>query len=170
MMNTIVSEKIIYERNTSVKQIRRSVKSLTGFDLRRMDSFTLIAIEASYLMLKNKELQGTTGLYGVANHFSVDLLQSLLISVEKKQDIRPFDFILSVGNAANFYIAKQFNLRGPNIFLGASESTEVKTLELINVDADAGLIDSAIYIYWRACEKNIECQVKLLSKNNNLRM
>ncbi len=164
-MDSIAKTKVSYDRTMSVKEIRRSVKLLTGFDLRRMDSFTLVAMQAISQLLENIELNGVTGLYGVANYFSVELLQSLVISVEQKQDVRPFDFILSVGNAANFYLAKQFSLNGPNIFLGTNNNAKENTKELIKVDSSTGLIDSAIFIHWQESNNGIQCQAELFSKN-----
>ena len=162
-MKTISSVKTEFEKDLPLKTLRSKVKSITGFDLRRMDRFTLAAMHTTYMLLKNTNLKGTVGLYGVANYFSVELLQSLIRTVEQKQDVRPFDFIISVGNAANFYVAKQFEISGPNLFLGSSHQAEELSSKLIQVDASLGLIDHAIALTWIESESSLECQAKLLS-------
>ena len=161
-MKIIAKTLVEHDMATPLKNLRRSVKSLTGFDLRRMDSFTLVAMQATYLLLKDFTPKGSVGLYGVANYFSVELLQSLIKSVEQKQDIRPFDFILSVGNAANFYLAKQFEMNGPNIFLGSSSDPKKSIFELIGADASFNLIDYAVFISWMENETRLECHAKLI--------
>ena len=161
-MQLLANHSVNYSRNASAKEIRKAVKQLTGFDVRRMDTFTLLALQTLFYLLKEQKITGTTGLYGVANYFSVDLLQSLITNVEQQEPIRPFDFILSVGNAANFYLAKQFKLSGPNVFLGASKQAVESCKLLARTDLEIGLADSAIVVHWQESLQSYQCSAQLL--------
>ena len=83
-MKIITSVKVDFDGFDNLKTVRRKVKANTGYDLRRMDRFTLIAMQATHRLLiaepkQERCFQGIVGLYGVANYFSVELLQSLII-------------------------------------------------------------------------------------------
>lgn len=171
----IASSNVSYPSDASNKVIRKQVKAITGFDVRRMDSFTLIALQAvaqllaseavqGYFAKHNKELaQAQLGLYGVADYLSVELLQSLVETVEQAQDIRPFDFISTVGNAANFYIAKQFNVDGVNLFNGASAQAVECTRLLVEQDFSLNLIDYALLVHWQQHQDSVSCHAYLLA-------
>ncbi len=168
----LATHTVEYASKVSNKEIRKAVKVLTGFEVRRMDSFTLVGLEAIYglfnklekefsitdKLLKNK----TLGLYGVAEYFSTELLQGLLISVKDQEEIRPVDFISTVGNAANFYIAKLFDINGPNIFSGASKNAFDTTSLLANTDLSLGLIDYAVILVWQETEDVKGCEASFI--------
>ncbi len=42
----------------------------------------------------------------------LNFFQSVILAMENKEAIRPYDFIATVGNAANFYLSKEFNIQG----------------------------------------------------------
>lgn len=162
-LKQISESKTAYLRDTPKKLIKKAIKLKTGFEVRRMDIFTLIALETVFDLLQDSTLRGVTGLYSIANYFSVELLQSLIESVEQQQDIRPFDFISTVGNAANFHVAKQFALTGPNLFLGKSDHSSENAKLLAQSDLNLKLIHQALIIEWQESEESLICKARLLT-------
>ena len=165
MIKVLESNQISYRRGQSNKDIRRQVKANTGFEVRRMDNFTLVAIDAVFGLFEQQKITGRLGLYGVAQYFSVELLQQLLIEVKAGQDVRPIDFISTVGNAANYYLAKLFNIHGPNLFIGASEQSDRKIKMLAASDLQSGAIDYAIVVQWQENEDFRLCCAELVINN-----
>lgn len=162
-LTELASHRVEYRRELSNKAIRQQVKANTGFEVRRMDNFTLVALDAVNGLLEGRELEGELGLYGVAEYFSVELLQQLVATVNDDGDIRPIDFISTVGNAANYYVAKLFGINGPNLFIGASCNGENAIKMLATTDLSDGVIDYAIIVQWFESEALRGCCAKLVS-------
>jgi len=160
-----------YESSLTGKELRKEVKQKTGFEVRRMDTFTLIALQAMYELFEKESVKALSlnehqlGLYGVGDYFSIELLQSLVLSIEEGEDVRPLDFISSVGNSANFYLAKQFNISGVNLFTGASSDAIERTQALAQNDLALGIIDCGIVVHWQQNEHSCQCVARLLALN-----
>ncbi|PKG82519.1 hypothetical protein CXF85_13630 [Colwellia sp. 75C3] len=169
-IDVIAQNFVEYDAKLSAKVLRKQVKQLTGFEVRRMDSFTLIALQALHDLFENEQVKSLNldknqlGLYGVGDYFSVALLQSLVLSIEEGEDVRPLDFISSVGNSANFYLAKQFNIRGVNLFTGASSEAIERTQKLAKTDLALGIVDYAILVHWQQNEDISQCAVSLFKQ------
>ena len=164
MFNPVASQAVNFERVQSNKELRKMIKLESGLDVRRMDNFSLIAILAVFRLMKDQQIEQRIGLYSVATYFSIDLLQGLLMDINNNVDIRPVDFISTVGNTANFYLAKLFNITGPNIFIGTSEKAQEKLLSLAQCDLNNGLIDYALLVEWQDNEISYQCVAKLLQR------
>ena len=168
-LHQVVRSKVEYEASLTPKELRKKVKQITGFEVRRMDSFTLIALQALYALFEQAEVKALQlnkcqlGLYGVGEYFSVELLQSLVLSIEEGDDVRPLDFISSVGNSANFYLAKQFDIRGVNLFTGASNYAVKRTQLLAQNDLALGVIDYAVMVHWQQNEDVSQCSAIMLT-------
>lgn len=169
-IQTLANAQVSYDATITNKILRKQIKQITGFEVRRKDNFTLIALQALQSLFNTKEAQAIDlanaqlGLYGVGDYFSVELLQSLVLSVEQGEDVKPLDFISSVGNSANFYLAKQFDITGVNLFTGASQEAINKTQLLAQSDLALGLVDYAVLVHWQQDEVTRLCQVSLLSR------
>ena len=169
-IDVIAQNVVEFDADLSAKILRKQVKQLTGFEVRRMDSFTLIALQALHDLFENEQVKALSldnnqlGLYGVGDYFSVALLQSLVLSIEEGEDVRPLDFISSVGNSANFYLAKQFNIRGVNLFTGASTEAIVRTQKLAKTDLALGIVDYAVLVHWQQNEDISQCTVSLFKQ------
>jgi len=167
-MHCFASTEVSYDANISNKVLRKQVKEITAFEVRRKDNFTLIALQALQSLFESSELKSLDlancqlGLYGVGDYFSVELLQSLVLTVEQGEDVRPLDFISSVGNSANFYLAKQFAITGVNLFTGASQDAISRTQLLAQSDLSLGLVDYAVLVHWQQDDLTRQCQVSLL--------
>ncbi|TPH12223.1 beta-ketoacyl synthase N-terminal-like domain-containing protein [Litorilituus lipolyticus] len=174
-LNIIAQHQLAISNDMPTKAVRKQVKQVTGFEVRRMDSFTLIALQTIHEMITqlavDYELQGkpfhltqyNLGLYSVADYFSVELLQSLIVDCEKGEEVRPLDFISTVGNAANFYIAKQFQVNGVNIFTGASEHALENITSLASYDLSHDIVDMAIIVHWQQQANSLECFTQLIT-------
>jgi len=168
-LQEIAHSLVEYESSLTGKELRKQVKKITGFEVRRMDAFTLIALQAMYELFEQEKVkalalgQHQLGLYGVGDYFSIELLQSLVLSIEEGEDVRPLDFISSVGNSANFYLAKQFTIRGVNLFTGASNDASKRTQLLAQNDLALGIVDYSVMIHWQQNEAVSQCNASFLA-------
>jgi len=183
MLSLVKYEKVSLSNDLTDKEIRTIVKNKTQLPVRRLDTFTLISLLAvynlfnqagahqeSYLNLHNDEnitVSSTTSLYSAAEYLSIDLFQSVLSQLDKHESIRPFDFIATVGNAANFYIAKEFNIKGPNLFIGASEQPFLKSCALAEIDLLEGHSEQAVIVVWYLTEHQRQCYAFLVQASEN---
>ena len=157
-----------FSRDMTNADIRKLVKAETGLSVRRLDNFTLTAMNAVYRLLHGREdINGLIGLYSSAEYFSLELLQSIITSQSNGEPVRPLDFIATVGNAANFYLAKEFQLLGPNNFIGASENALEKSIWLTKCDFDLDLVSHAVVVIWHDTIEKRVCNAYLLNKTNN---
>lgn len=155
-------ECVSFPRDMTDKEVRRLVKEDTNFSVRRLDNFTLISLNAVYRLLLNNPTSKTLALYSGAEYLSVGLFQSVIEAMHAKEAIRPFDFIATVGNAANFYLAKEFNIKGPNIFIGASKNICLKTSLLAEIDLNLGHSQQAIIVIWLQTEDDWLCHAFII--------
>ncbi|MBQ4833485.1 hypothetical protein J8L70_09565 [Pseudoalteromonas sp. MMG010] len=162
-MKEIASAQVTFDKSTDIKTLRKKVKEETELVVRRMDSFTLIALLAVYKATKNLQLNDRIGLYSCADYFSSELMQSMLQDLAQQEAIKPLSFVATVGNAANYYLASTFSINGPNVFLGCSEQAQEKSRLLINTDMSLKLIDFAVMVIWQEDSKARYCRVKVLA-------
>lgn len=168
-LHKIAQSSVVFEATLSSKELRKKVKQTTGFEVRRMDAFTLIALQAMYELFQQESVKALAlnksqlGLYGVGDYFSIELLQSLVLSIEEGEDVRPLDFISSVGNSANFYLAKQFTIRGVNLFTGARCTAVERTQTLAQNDLALGIVDYSVLVHWQQNECVSQCTASLLA-------
>ncbi len=165
----IAYEKVSVSNEFSEKDIRTLVKNETHLPVRRLDRFTLLSLLAVYRLFNNSSELFTQSskplsLYSAAEYLSVELFQSVIASMKNEESIRPFDFIATVGNAANFYIAKEFNIKGPNIFIGASEQPFLKSCALAEMDFLEGYSSQSIIIVWSITESSRQCYAFIIER------
>lgn len=153
----LAHECVKFPRDMTDKEIRTLVKDETKLAVRRLDNFTLISLNTVYRLLLKHPTAKPLALYSGAEYLSVQLFQSVIKSMHEKQAIRPFDFIATVGNAANFYLAKEFNIKGPNIFIGATQDIFLKSQLLAEVDLSLGHCEQAIIVIWLITEDEWLC-------------
>lgn len=141
-------EVVRFPTEMSDKEVRSFVKAETGFSVRRLDNVTLTSLLAVYRLMANNKTSPQLALYSGAEYMSVELFQSVIQAMENNEAIRPYDFIATVGNAANFYLAKEFHIHGPNIFIGASEHSLLKAGMLAETDMVQEHCEQAIIVIW----------------------
>ena len=149
-------------RSVQNKALRQSVKDEFDVSVRRMDNFTLTGLAAVAklnLSLSNTE---NVSLISCAQYFSVELVQQLIIDGLSGKSIRPLDFVATVGNAANFYIAKEFAIHGSNLFLGADKQTLEKTLMMGALELASHPKQQVVIVLWQETQTHRNCQAMLL--------
>jgi len=160
----LAHESVCFSRNLTGKEIRNLVKNETKLSVRRLDNFTLISLNAVYRLLLKHPTSQTLALYSGAEYLSVELFQSVIKAMHEQKAIRPFDFIATVGNAANFYLAKEFNIKGPNIFIGATKNIFLKNILLAESDLNLGHSQQAIVVVWLITEDEWLCHAFLIEQ------
>ncbi|MBU2871610.1 hypothetical protein [Colwellia sp. E2M01] len=157
-------ESVHFAGDLSDKDIRNIVKNETGLSVRRLDRFTLIALNAVDRLIKRNETSKHLALYSAAEYMSIELFQSVIFALENNEAIRPYDFIATVGNAANFYISKEYKINGPNVFIGASENILLKTALLAETDIELGHCQQAVIVIWQINNKERSCHALLVEQ------
>lgn len=159
-----------HARNMQNKELRRLVKDEFNVAVRRMDNFTLTGLAAvaklrseytetgSFLKTPSEKIS----LISCAQYFSVELLQQLILDVQAGKSIRPLDFVSTVGNAANFYIATEFAIHGSNLFLGADQQAIDKTLLISALELSTNIEQQVIALVWQETENQRSCHAMLL--------
>lgn len=148
----------------SDKEIRSIVKKETGFSVRRLDNVTLLALKAVAQLIQHNETSKNLALYSGAEYMSVELFQSVILALKNNDAIRPYDFIATVGNAANFYLTKEFAIQGPNIFIGACENILLKNGLLAEIDLTLGHCQQAIIVIWHINNEERRCHALLVEQ------
>lgn len=150
-----------FPRSSTNKELRAELKANFGISGRRLDNFTLSAMLT--LAELKEELVGydTLSLFSVANYFSLELLQKLVEEVSEGHELKPLDFVASVGNAANYYLAREFGINGSNIFAASGEQALSKGLTLAALELLELRTDAAVVMRWQESEEHRLCQALL---------
>lgn len=153
-----------HPRAMTNKALRQQIKSELGISGRRIDNFTLSALAAVQLLFqKTQPNPHALGLISSAQYFSIELLQNLIQEIEQGHAIKPLDFVATVGNAANYYIAKQFAMNACNLFLGISENAFYKSSLLAASELKQDPSLQIILVQWHESETERSCTASLLS-------
>ncbi|MFT2091840.1 hypothetical protein [Paraglaciecola sp. 2405UD69-4] len=162
MKLTITSQAYFsHPRTMSNKALRQQVKDDFDVAVRRMDNFTLsglAAIAKLNLDIANPE---KVSLVSCAPYFSVELVQKLIIDCQNGKSIRPLDFVSTVGNAANFYIAKEFEIHGSNLFLGAGTNAIDKALMVSAIELASKVQQKVVILFWQETPTERSCYAML---------
>ncbi|WP_016956393.1 hypothetical protein [Catenovulum agarivorans] len=163
----IAESQFAHARDISNKALRAELKNTFGINGRRLDNFTLAGLAAAKKLMLSCT-KSPTGLIGCAEYFSVELLQGLLADIAQGQAIRPLDFVATVGNAANYYIAKEFNITGLNLFIGASSQSEDKLLTLAATELSSNPSQKLLLLNWHEDAEQRLCKARLVQTASQL--
>lgn len=147
-----------HPRNVDLKTFRRTVKQEFDVEVRRLDCFTLCGIAAVASLKERFTEFEQLSLISCAQYFSVELVQQMIIDIDAGKAIKPIDFVSTVGNAANFYIAKQFSIFGSNLFLGADSQSLEKTFLMGVLELSADPNQGVILLLWNETEEERVCR------------
>jgi hypothetical protein len=151
-----------HSRALDNKSLRKQVKQKYAVEVRRLDNFTLCALAAVAELKTEIQAYSDLSLISCAQYFSIELIQQMLQDLEKNRAIRPLDFVATVGNAANFYIAKEFSIDGSNLFIGADENALNKSLILSALETNSNKEAAVILLVWQETELERFCHALLL--------
>lgn len=112
---------------------------------RRIDRFIQLALLGSGRCAPGQALGSSCGLYlasatgQVSNNVAVQetLLRSGLLP-------KPFHFVNTLGSAAGYYVARNLQMTGQNLFVSRDESSFEAALELAAGDLEAGHLEQAL--------------------------
>lgn len=149
-------------REKTNKELRQELKSEFGISGRRLDNFTLTAMKALANLQTSLKPERKYSLFSAAQYFSLELLQSLLLDLSQDIALKPLDFVATVGNAANYYLAKEFKLHGSNLFLGCSEQKLAKTLLTAELDLLEVNSEAAVLVLWHETETTRSCDCLII--------
>jgi hypothetical protein len=149
-------------RATDNKTLRQQIKQKYGLAVRRLDNFTLCALGAVAELGTEIQTFNSLSLISCAQYFSIELIQRMLLDLQQNLAIRPLDFVATVGNAANFYIAKEFAIDGSNLFIGADEDALSKSLLLSALETKSNKEAAVILLVWQETEQERSCHALLL--------
>ncbi|MDU0353040.1 hypothetical protein RS130_03005 [Paraglaciecola aquimarina] len=151
-----------HDRTVENKTLRRQIKDEFGVAVRRIDNFTLSGLAAVAKLNADLQQSDKLALISCAQYFSVELLQQLILEVHAKQSIKPLNFVSTVGNAANFYIAKEFAMHGSNLFVGADQQAIEKTLLISALTLAEAENQQAVALIWNETQTHRHCHAMLL--------
>ena len=152
-----------HSRTLDNKSLRQQVKQKYAVEVRRLDNFTLCALASVAELGVEIQAYKNLSLISCAQYFSIELIQQMLLDLKQNRAIRPLDFVATVGNAANFYIAKEFSIDGSNLFIGADEDALKKSLLLSALETNSNKEAAVILLVWQETERERFCHALLLS-------
>lgn len=153
-----------HSRAIDNKSLRQQVKQKYGVGVRRLDNFTLCALAAVAELGDEIKAYKKLSLISCAQYFSIELIQQMLQDIKQNRAMRPLDFVATVGNAANFYIAKEFSIDGSNLFIGADEDALTKSLLLSALEIKTDKEAAVILLIWQETEQQRFCHALLLGE------
>ncbi|WP_339724011.1 hypothetical protein [uncultured Paraglaciecola sp.] len=151
-----------HSRDIDNRSLRQQIKQKYAVGVRRLDNFTLCALAAVAELGTSKAAYKKLSLISCAQYFSIELIQQMLLDLKQNRAIRPLDFVATVGNAANFYIAKEFSISGSNLFIGADVDALKKSLLLSALEAQSDKEAAVILLIWQETELERVCHALLL--------
>jgi hypothetical protein len=152
-----------HPRAVENKVLRQQVKERFGLSVRRLDNFTLCALGAVAQIREHLSSFDKLSLISCASYFSIELVQQLLVDLQQQRAMRPLDFVATVGNAANFYIANEFAIHAGNLFLGANDDGALqKSLLISALELTPDANHAVVLVLWQENEDERSCHVLLL--------
>lgn len=161
-MQVISASELIVSAQISDKQLKTLLRE-QFFNLpRRIDRLAWQTLLAAAPFTQN--LVSNCGIYLATDYPSGDTMNGLLNSVcIQKLQPKPFEFVNSVSNAAGFYLAKQLDVQGPNLFISAGNQVWQQLLQLAYCDFQAENCQQALLI---VCRGNGHTQLQALLIQN----
>lgn len=119
--------------HSSASVTDREIKQQITAAPRRTDRLTLLSLLATKPL--QHLLNSSCGLYVASVNPDEKNMRELLEAVcIQKTSPKPFQFVNSVSNAAGFYLAKELQLEGPNLFIGSNDQVWNNLIMLANMD------------------------------------
>ena len=112
---------------------------------RRIDRFIELALLGSGRCAKGRRLAPDCGLYlGSGLGPMADNIACQQQLIRDHELPMPFDFINTLGNSAGYYVAKDLELSGQNLFLSRRGASFQALLQVALVDLECGAVDQAL--------------------------
>lgn len=126
-------------------ELRAEVNAVCGERFRRIDRFIQLCLLGAARCAAGTCLDGKTGLY-IGSRFAAICNT---IKVQEQMFIhgqipKPANFINTLSNSAGYYVARNLNVQGKNIFVSRANASLEAVLELARLDLQNGTIEQAL--------------------------
>jgi len=126
-------------------ELRAEVNTICGERFRRIDRFIQLCLLGAARCAESVCLDGKTGLY-IGSRFAA---VCNTIKVQEQMFVhgqipKPANFINTLSNSAGYYVARNLNLQGKNIFVSRANASLEAVLELARLDLQNGTIEQAL--------------------------
>lgn len=125
--------------------LRTQVNTICGERFRRIDRFIQLCLLGAARCAAGTSLDRRTGLY-IGSRFAA---VCNTIKVQEQMFVhgqipKPANFINTLSNSAGYYVARNLNLQGKNIFVSRANASLEAVLELARLDLKNGTIEEAL--------------------------
>ena len=126
-------------------ELRAEVNTVCGERFRRIDRFIQLCLLGAARCAETASLDGKTGLY-IGSRFAA---VCNTIKVQEQMFVhgqipKPANFINTLSNSAGYYVARNLNLQGKNIFVSRANASLEAVLELARLDLQNGTVEQAL--------------------------
>ncbi len=138
-----------YRSDLEELEIKKELKQRYKLDTRRQDAFIHLALLGAQRLKDVATIDESDELYITSGVGNIDVLQKTYdYVIDKKEFIRPFDFINMLGNTTSYYVAASLGVKDKNIFHVSDNFTFINSLisiyaslSLSNKSAILGSVD-----------------------------
>ncbi len=126
-------------------ELRAQVNTICGERFRRIDRFIQLCLLGAARCAAATCLDGKTGLY-IGSRFAA-ICNTIKVQEQMfvhGQIPKPANFINTLSNSAGYYVARNLNLQGKNIFVSRANASLEAVLELARLDLQNGTIEQAL--------------------------
>ncbi|RLA05878.1 MAG: hypothetical protein DRQ54_07440, partial [Gammaproteobacteria bacterium] len=125
--------------------LRDEVNAICGERFRRIDRFIQLCLLGAARCAQGNDLDNHTGLY-IGSRFAaicntIQVQQQMFV---QGQLPKPAQFINTLSNSAGYYVARNLNLQGKNIFVSRGNASLEAALQLAQLDLESGQIKQAL--------------------------
>ncbi|MBV1888905.1 MAG: hypothetical protein KUG67_01510, partial [Proteobacteria bacterium] len=126
-------------------EVRNEVNEVCHERFRRIDRFIQLCLLGSARCVNQDMLNRNTGLY-IGSRFAAicNTIQVQEQMFVKKQIPRPANFINTLSNSAGYYVARNFQLEGKNLFVSRGNASLEAALQLASLDLLSGRVEQAL--------------------------
>lgn len=131
--------------DTGLPTLDSTLKQLCREPFRRIDRFIQLALLGSARCAASQSLRADCGIYlgsGLGPIGNNAVIQKRLI--HDHEIPKPFNFINTLGSAAGYYIAKNLDLQGQNLFISRRGASLQAVLSMAMADLTLGVVSQAL--------------------------
>ncbi|MGH8373504.1 MAG: beta-ketoacyl synthase N-terminal-like domain-containing protein [Gammaproteobacteria bacterium] len=133
------------DTDAGLPSLEAELKELCREPFRRIDRFIQLALLGSGRCVAGQDLQPDCGLYlgsGLGPIGNNVVTQQQLI--RDREIPKPFNFINTLGSSAGFYVARNLDLHGQNLFVSRRGASLEAVLNLAIADLSLGIVSQAL--------------------------
>lgn len=131
--------------DTGLPTLDSTLKQLCREPFRRIDRFIQLALLGSARCAASQSLRADCGIYlgsGLGPIGNNAVIQKRLI--HDHEIPKPFNFINTLGSAAGYYVAKNLDLQGQNLFISRRGASLQAVLSMAMADLTLGVVSQAL--------------------------